>query len=221
MLDQKELLCLLQLASPILPVGAYSYSEGLETLVEKGIISNSASLNDWLERSLCQGSIRLETAVLLRVYRCFCQEDFTKLNYWDNWLSATRETAELRQQSWQMGRSLLNLLRELAPARDNLPEQANYATAFAIGASHWQIGEELAVLGYLHSWASNLINAGLRLIPLGQTPGQALLIGLQPSLLTATADIISLADENLSSWSWGLSFASMNHETQYSRLFRS
>ena len=207
MLNQKEILCLLQLASPILPVGAYSYSEGLETLVEKGIISNSASLNDWLERSLCQGSIRLETAVLVRVYRCFCQEDFTKLNYWDNWLSATRETAELRQQSWQMGRSLLNLLRELAPARDNLPEQANYATAFAIGASHWQIGEELAVLGYLHSWASNLINAGLRLIPLGQTRGQALLIGL--------------ADENLSSWSWGLSFASMNHETQYSRLFRS
>jgi len=180
MLDQKELLCLLQLASPILPVGAYSYSEGLETLVEKGIISNSATLNDWLERSLCQGSIRLETAVLLRVYRCFCQEDFTKLNYWDNWLSATRETAELRQQSWQMGRSLLNLLRELAPARDRL-----------------------------------------RLIPLGQTLGQSLLIGLQPSLLTATADIISLADENLTSWSWGLSFASMNHETQYSRLFRS
>ncbi|TRV03292.1 MAG: urease accessory protein UreF [Microcystis wesenbergii Mw_MB_S_20031200_S109] len=221
MLDQKELLCLLQLASPILPVGAYSYSEGLETLVENGIISNSASLNDWLERSLCQGSIRLETAVLVRVYRCFCQGDFTKLNYWDNWLSATRETAELRQQSWQMGRSLLNLLRELAADRDNLPEQANYATAFAIGASHGQIGEELAVLGYLHSWASNLINAGLRLIPLGQTLGQALLIGLQPSLLTATADIISLADENLSSWSWGLSFASMNHETQYSRLFRS
>ncbi len=81
MLNQKELLCLLQLASPILPVGGYSYSEGLETLVEKGIISNSASLNDWLERSLCQGSIRLETAVLVRVYRCFCQEDFTKLNY--------------------------------------------------------------------------------------------------------------------------------------------
>ena len=87
MLAQKELLCLLQLASPILPVGAYSYSEGLETLVEKGIISNSATLNDWLQRSLGQGSIRLETAVLVRVYRCFCQEDFTKLNYWENRLS--------------------------------------------------------------------------------------------------------------------------------------
>jgi urease accessory protein len=221
MLDKKELLCLLQLASPTLPVGAYSYSEGLETLVEKGIIHNGTTLNDWLRRSLGQGSIRLETATLIRVYRCFCQKDFTKLNYWDNWLSATRETAELRQQSGQMGRSLLNLLRELAPALDNLPEQANYVTAWAIGAAHWQIAEELAVLGYLHSWVSNLINAGVRLIPLGQTLGQSLLIDLQPSLLTAAKDILSLSDDNLASWSWGLSFASMNHETQYSRLFRS
>jgi urease accessory protein len=221
MFDKKELLFLLQLASPTLPVGAYSYSEGLETLVERGIIRNDTTLNDWLQRSLLQGSIRLETAIFLRAYRCFCQRDFIKLNYWDNWLSATRETAELRQQSWQMGRSLLKLLSDLPPPIENLPEQANYVTAFAISAAHWQISEELAVLGYLQSWVSNLINAGVRLIPLGQTLGQSLLINLQPSLLTAVEDIINLSDQNLASWSWGLSFASMNHETQYSRLFRS
>jgi urease accessory protein len=122
-----------------------------------------------------------------------------------------------------MGRSLLKLLSELPPPieLDKLPEKANYATAFAIGAVHWQISEELAVLGYLQSWVSNLINAGVRLIPLGQTVGQSLLINLQPSLLTAATDILSLSDENLENCSWGLSFASMNHETQYSRLFRS
>jgi urease accessory protein len=222
MIDKRELLCLLQLASSTLPVGAYSYSEGLETLVERKMVRDGETLATWLERSLDHGSIRVETAVLRRIYRCFGPENFTEIIAWDRWLSATRETAELRQQSHQMGRSLLKLLHELQPTLpDIFPDACNYATAFAIGSAQWHISEETAMLGYLQSWVSNLINAGVRLIPLGQTLGQSLLWKLQPCLLRVTDEILQLSDEELDSWSWGLSLASMNHETQYSRLFRS
>jgi urease accessory protein len=221
-IDRKEILCMLQLASSTLPVGAYSYSEGLEMLVEKGIVRDGETLRDWLRRSLGHGSIRVESAVLLRVYRCFRAGDDDGVRYWDAWLSATRETAELRLQSDQMGRSLLTLLRQIQPDLPDLfPDRCNYATAFAIGAIAWQMSEEIALLGYLQSWAGNLINAGVRAIPLGQTIGQKILRELQPDLLEAIDEILQLPDDRLGSWSWGLSLASMSHETQYSRLFRS
>ncbi|MEG3435939.1 urease accessory protein UreF [Pannus brasiliensis CCIBt3594] len=222
LLDKKEILCLLQLASSTLPVGAYSYSEGLETLVERGVISGAETLGDWLGRSLARGSIRVETAVLRRVYHCFRAGDLAGVTRWDAWLSATRETAELRQQSAQMGRSLLKLSIELHPDLTvPFADGCNYATAFAIAAVTWEISEETAILGYLQSWASNLITAGVRTIPLGQTAGQSVLLKLQPRLLRATEEILQLPDDRLESWSWGLSLASIAHETQYSRLFRS
>lgn len=107
------LLCLLQLASPALPVGAYSYSEGLETLVNTGTIGNEQSLKHWLEQELRYGAIRLEAAVMVRAYQSAQLDDTQALGYWNNWLSALRETEELRQQSWQMGRSLIRLLLQL------------------------------------------------------------------------------------------------------------
>jgi urease accessory protein len=221
-LDKREILCLLQLASSSLPVGAYSYSEGLETLVDRGMIRDGETLQRWLSRSLRHGSIRVETAVLLRVYRCFRAGDLDGVRNWDAWLSATRETAELRQQSAQMGRSLLNLLHHLQPDLAlPLTDSCEYATAFALGSAGWGMGEEMAILGYLQSWSSNLITAAVRTIPLGQTTGQAILMRLQPDLLAAIEEIRQLPDDGLDSWSWGLSLASIAHETLYSRLFRS
>lgn len=107
------LLCLLQLASPALPVGAYSYSEGLETLVDTGKIDNETPLKQWLTQELRYGAIRIEAAVMLRAYQAAELGDTKVLVYWNNWLSAFRETEELRQQSWQMGRSLIRLFLEL------------------------------------------------------------------------------------------------------------
>jgi urease accessory protein len=218
----REILSLLQLASPALPVGAYSYSEGLETLVERGIVRDRATLRDWLRRSLTTGSIRLETAILARVYRCCRSGDLAGVETWDAWLSATRETTELRQQSAAMGRALGKLLGELSPDLPGpLPAPCNFATAFAIGSARWGLAEETAILGYLQSWASNLISAGVRAVPLGQTSGQSTLRELHPDLLRATEEILQLPDDGLESWNWGLSLASAAHETQYSRLFRS
>lgn len=224
-ITNSHLLCLLQLASPGLPVGAYSYSEGLETLVENGVINNQESLKHWLKAELRYGAIRLEAAVMLRAYNCVKINDLEALSGWNMWLSAARETEELRNSSLQMGRSLMQLFAKLQPQikpiADAVGNSCNYAIAFGISAAYWDINIQAAILGYLHSWASNLITAGVKLIPLGQTVGQLLLLELQPLITDATASILALEDDNLSCCSWGLSLASMGHETQYTRLFRS
>lgn len=225
MLNNSALLCLLQLASPALPVGAYSYSEGLEALIDKGVIDNQASLCSWIEQELCYGTIRMEAAVMLRAAQSFSSSDLAALSAWNAWLSAARETEELRQQSWQMGQSLLRLLTDLQPELKSVASAVdhpcNYAVAFGIAAAHWQIDAETVVIGYLHSWASNLIGAGVKLIPLGQTSGQRLLLGLRDLLIQVTQEVVALDDNDLSSCGWGLALASMAHETQYTRLFRS
>jgi urease accessory protein len=225
MLGDMALLNLLQLTNSALPVGAYSYSEGLETLVDAGKIQDEQSLNHWLVQELYFGAIRLEAAVMVRAYRALKLGDIEALNYWNVWVSAAKETEELREQSWQMGRALVRLLQQLQPELISTIEACgqpcNYAIAFAITATHWQITEEASVLGYLHSWATNLVSAGIKLIPLGQTAGQQLLLNLHPNIVGATAEILTLDDDNLGSCGWGLSLASMAHETQYTRLFRS
>lgn len=220
-----RLLSLLQLASPTLPVGAYSYSEGLETLVDQGVIQTWQSLADWLAQELTLGTIRLEAAVMLRAYRLVQAEDWVGVVGWNDWLSAARETEELRQQSWQMGNSLIRLLQNLQPgwvsAISSWKTPCNFAIAFGLAAARWQIPQEAAALGYLSSWATNLISAGVRLVPLGQTQGQQILLELHPRLSETAQTLLTLSDDDLTGCSWGLALASMVHETQYSRLFRS
>ena len=162
---------------------------------------------------------------MLRAYESVKMGDLEALAHWNKWLSAARETEELRTSSWQMGRSLIQLLGKLQPEilyiTSSVGNPCNYAIAFGIAAAHWQIDIKAAVLGYLHSWASNLITAGVKLIPLGQTAGQLLLLDLQELLSVAAVEILALEDDELACCSWGLSLASMQHETQYTRLFRS
>ncbi|AFZ56344.1 urease accessory protein UreF [Anabaena cylindrica FACHB-243] len=224
-LTHRSFLSILQLASPALPVGAYSYSEGLEMLVENSIITSVEHLKHWLEAELIYGSIRLDGAVMVRALQAAKVGDLEALCRWNLWLSALRDAEELRASSWQMGRSLLQLLGKLEP--EVLPlatavgYPCNYAIAFGIASHHWQISPQTALLTYLHSWANNLITAGIKLIPLGQTAGQQLLLGLQDLLSTTMGEILALEDDDLVCCSWGLSLASMQHETQYTRLFRS
>jgi urease accessory protein len=226
-----QLLCLLQLA--FAPVGAYSYSEGIESLVETGAIDNEVSLRNWLKNSLQFGAIRVEAAVAVRALRAANLEDLEALSYWNAWATATKETEELRSQSWQMGRTLVKLLLELrsptaSPLTTSIAElvaavgnPCNFAIGFGIAAACWQIEEEAAVLGYLYSWATNLASAGVKLIPLGQTSGQQLLLDLHSQISCTAQEVLKLEDDDLGSCSWGLALASMAHETQYTRLFRS
>ncbi|MEG5035587.1 urease accessory protein UreF [Microcoleus sp. AT3-D2] len=226
-----QLLSLLQLA--FAPVGAYSYSEGIESLVETGAIDSEITLRNWLENSLQFGAVRVEAAVVVRALRAAQIGDLTALNYWNAWATAAKETEELRLQSWQMGRTLVRLLLDLrSPVPSKLTisvkdlvefggNPCNFAIGFGIAAATWQIEEEAAVLGHLYSWAANLASAGVKLIPLGQTAGQQLLLDLQFQISCTAQEVLKLEDDELGSCSWGLGLASMAHETQYTRLFRS
>ena len=107
------ILNLLQLSSPALPLGAYSYSEGLETLVETQVITDHSSLLQWLIQDLNYGAIRLEAALMVRAYRCVINQDYHQFSYWNQWSTAAKETSEFRQQSWQMGNTLIQLLVNL------------------------------------------------------------------------------------------------------------
>ncbi len=229
-----KLLRLLQIASSTLPVGAYSYSEGLELLVETGQIQSAQALQGWMSQELYHGAIRLEAAMVLRAYQAVLDQDGAELMAWNRWWSAARDTEELRLQSWQMGRSLLRLFLELEdplptttidktwPVLQNLwQEECNFAIAFGMVAASWQLEPMDTLQGYLQSWSTNLIGAGIKLIPLGQTAGQQLILNLQPELERAAQVVLHLPDEALESCGWGLSLASMAHETLYSRLFRS
>jgi urease accessory protein len=220
-----SLLSLLQLVSPALPVGAYSYSEGIETLMQNGKVKDLATLEQWLVQELRYGAILVEAMVLSKACDALEGGKIDRLEYWNHWLSAFRETEEMREQSWQMGRSLVRLLGALQPALQSVieacGEPCNFTIAFAIAAHQGHIEPQKAVLGYLYSWAANLVNAGVRLIPLGQTQGQQLLLNLYPVLEQATATVMNSQEDDLKNCGWGLAIASMQHETLYSRLFRS
>lgn len=219
------LLNLLQLASPTLPVGAYSYSEGLETLVESEAIANVSHLQDWLECELKWGGMVLDAAMVARAYRAVIEPDGDRLRYWNQWWSAARETEELRSQSWHMGRSLVRLLPELdstvKPWLETVGHPCNFAIAFGLAAAHWHVELDAALLAYLQTWAGNAIGAGVKLIPLGQTAGQQLLFQLAAPISRTVARVIELNDAELSSCSWGVALASSQHETQTVRLFQS
>ncbi|MEM9807122.1 MAG: urease accessory protein UreF [Cyanobacteria bacterium P01_D01_bin.56] len=222
-IDEQALLKLLQLTSPALPVGAFSYSEGLETLVMQEHLTDSAALYNWLVQELRYGGVRMETAIALRAHLHL--HNYEQLTYWNQWLTASRDTAELRQQSWQMGRALVRLGQTLHPELKEIfaacGTPCNFAVAFGIIAAHWHIDANTMALGYLHSWAANLIGAAVKLVPLGQTEGQSCLLQIIPELQTATESIATLKDDELYVSGWGSAISSMHHETLYTRLFRS
>ena len=223
--DTQLLLRLLQLVSPTLPVGAYSYSEGLETLVQQGHIMDPEAVIYWLEQELQWGMIRLDGVAVKAVYAAVAQADQEAFLQVNRQLSALRDTEEGRQQSWSMGRALnrmaVQIEPELTPWVTAMDTPCNFATSFGLVAAHWQIAQQAAVLGFLQSWATNLIAAAIKLIPLGQTVGQKILLDLTPALETTTAQCLETPLEDAALSNWGTSLAGMQHETLYSRLFRS
>ncbi|MEY2342634.1 urease accessory protein UreF [Acidithiobacillus sp. IBUN Pt1247-S3] len=221
--DLRALGRLLQLGSANLPVGAFSYSEGLETLVQQGHLQAAPDLRSWLEQHLHCGPIRVEAAILHRLLHAAMQKQANSLEYWDAWLAASRESEELALQNRHMARALWRLLRELA-GPDALPVQyapSQYASVFALFAVVAELPIVEAIFTYMHSWLANLIVAGVRLMPLGQSAGQTVLWELQDSIEQVVEFATSARDEDLFAWNSGLAIASMQHESLYSRLYRS
>jgi len=223
------LLSLLQIASATLPVGAYSYSEGLEFAIESGQIDSGAALQRWLDRELTCGSVRIDGAVMLRAQRAVACADMAAIGAWNAWLGALRETRELRRQSEQMGSAFADLLEALdaevaswltaARGEDGAPIQ--FAIGFGIAAARADIDERSAAIGFLQSWATNAIGAGIKLVPLGQTDGQRILRSLDGAISRAAEFAATAPDDALETSGWGLGLASMQHEPQRVRLFRS
>lgn len=210
----EQLARLLQLASPALPVGAYSYSGGLEAAVEAGLVKDAETAERWIADVLEHSMARMEAPVLWRM-----MQEPGKRAQWNEFFLASRETAELRAETVQMGFSLARLLADLGSKIDLA--EPSFPAAFAVAVGEWQIEPQLALQAYLWAWIENQAMAAVKSIPLGQTEAQRMLFSLGAKLAAIAADASALEDDELSNLAPGLAMLSARHETQYSRLFRS
>ena len=218
---------LLQLASPTLPVGAYSYSQGLESAVEAGIVHDAESAQCWIADVLELSIAGMEAPVLLRLLAAWNNKDFVAVVYWNALFLASRESAELRAETVQMGYSLTCLLSEISEedassfAQLQRIDEPAFPTAYACAVAQWRIESSSALIAYLWSWIENQVMAAIKTVPLGQTAGQKILLVLGARLETIAQAAAARHDNELGNFAPGLAMLSSRHETQYSRLFRS
>jgi len=215
---------LMQLTSPALPIGAFTYSQGLEWAVEAGWVRDSATLGDWLAGLMDDGLAQLELPILVRLYLACEAADQAAIAAWGQRLYASRESRELRAEERSRARALLSLLGDLGVgrARDWRAVLLHcQAAPFALAALHWQIGLEDCLLGYAWGWLENQVAAAVKLVPLGQTDGQRVQLALAERLPGVVESALLVADDDIGGGAPALAVASARHETQYTRLFRS
>lgn len=218
---------LLRLASPQLPIGGYSYSQGLEMAVENQWVVDPPSAARWIGDQLLLNLSRFEAPLLLAHCAAAAEENWGQLLQLSHEHRASRETRELNQESRQMGYSLQQLLNGLPeldrPARTFLAqtEEPHLALGWALAARAWQISPQDALAAWLWSWLENQLAVLMKTLPLGQQAAQRLTSELLPSLQRAQQHATDMNPQHIGSAPFGLSLASMAHERQYSRLFRS
>jgi urease accessory protein len=225
-LPAASLLQLIWLASPALPVGGFSYSEGLESAVETAQVTDESLAATWLGDQLQLSLARGDLAVMAKAIPAWRGNDLPRLQQLNNWVLQTRETSELRAQTEQMGRSLLDWLRNHDGANAEhiaacTVMQPTYPVAFALAASQTTAGVRDCLLAYAFGWAENMVQAGLKSVPLGQSAGQRILARLAHAIPEAVEIAIDMPDDERQAFSPMLAILSSQHETQYSRLFRS
>ena len=213
-----------QLISPSLPVGAYAYSGGLEAAVEAGWITNKQQALVWIESLMQHGLTMLDVPVFKRMYEARRLNDSSQFHYWNQYILASRESAELQQEDKHLGRALFRLLNDLDV--NMLPfcsasEDYAYVAMFACASVDWDIPIDEAAQGLLWSWCENQVAAAIKLVPLGQTMGQQLLSVLQENIAACVQQGLELPDDDIGFTLPGLGIVSAQHEVQYSRLFRS
>lgn len=220
------LLRLLQLASPSLPIGAYTYSQGLESAIEEGIVNDESTARAWITESLSIIA-DFEAPIVWRLLKAFSERDSVAVSYWTECYIAARDTAEFRAETIQMGYSLGKLIMDLKIPDESLrmilasQSEVPLPTAFACAAEAFAIPHEAALLGMLFSLVENQVLVCVKSVPLGQVSGQNLLLSLHPVIETVSLRAQQLNDDELSNWAPGLSLLSIQHETQYSRIYRS
>ncbi len=223
----RSLLQLLWLASPALPVGGFSYSEGLEAAIEAGAVKDEASAQTWLLDQLQLGLGRSELPLLAQAAAAWAAHDAARVIALNEWTLATREASELRRQAEQMGRSMLEWLRQRAPDDPRIATLAQLASAptwpiaFGLAAAQSGAAPRDALLAFGFGWAENMAQAALKLVPLGQSAGQRILGALAAALPPMVEAALAMPDDARQAFSPMLAILSAQHETQYSRLFRS
>lgn len=223
-----QLARLLQLASPALPVGAYTYSQGLEWAVESGVIGDETTAGRWIADLMQHGIGRYEAPLVFALMQAWTAGDNGEIARLNGEFLASRESAELRAETAQMGFSLNRLVRDLrdpglstvASTLASLGEIA-FPTGWASLAAYWKIEPDAALTAYLWSWAENQVMAALKAVPLGQAAGQRLLAELGARIPAVAVDAQKLPETQWSNFTPAFAIACARHETQYSRLFRS
>lgn len=215
---------LLQLCSPALPVGAYAYSQGLESAVERGWVQDEATASDWILGLLAHNWRQLDIPIFVRLYRAWATDDLDAVRSWNARLYAAREATEFQQEDRHLGTALARLLADLGLTQAGpwrTAPRSCFATLFALAAARWEIPLRESATGYAWTWVENQVTAATRLIPLGQTASQRLLSAANPIITAAITDGLAVSDDDIGTAAPGLALAGALHETQYSRLFRS
>jgi urease accessory protein len=219
-----SLIRLLQLSSSALPIGGFTYSQGLEWAVECGWVHDEATLKDWLSDLIEHNLAALDIPILLRLFDACEQQNEEALQHWSQQLMAYRESSELRQEELNRGRALARLLIDLEiPLAQRWQQGLNNTqlAGFALASVHWEIPKHTMAQGYAWSWLENMVISGVKLIPLGQAAGQRILTALAEQLACEVLRGMALPDEAIGSAAPALAYASAKHETQYTRLYRS
>jgi urease accessory protein len=218
------LLRLLQLVSPGLPIGMYSYSQGLERAVDDGWITNESQTGAWIGGILERCLARVDLPILARLHDAWAAGDDVAVERWTRTLIANRETAELREEDRQTGQALARLSESLGLAGSQAwarKPEATLATLFALAAVQWGVPKRETLMGYLWSWLENQVLCAVKLVPLGQVAGQRLLRDLSDELPARVDEALALTDGQIGGSVFAFALASSRHEMQYSRLFRS
>jgi urease accessory protein len=224
MAERAALLQLMRLSSAALPIGAFAYSQGLEQAVEAGTVHDESSAGAWLGGMLDHALLTCDLPLLLRLHEAWAASDDAAVQRWNAFLYSTRPSRELREEELQLGRALARLLVELGipraePFRRSAP--VTLAALYALAAVEWQTGAEPAALAYGFAWAEAQVGAATRLIPLGQSQAQRVLSRALTHLEQGFDRARLTPDDAIAASTPGQTLLSMQHETQYSRLFRS
>ena len=221
------LLNLLQFASPALPIGAYSYSQGLEAALENGAVRDAASARAWIVRHLHDVVAQWEAPITWRLMQAWSRRDWHAVAEWSEKFIASRDSSEFRAETIQMGYSLTKLVAELDIADADMLAQlqrkpeVGLPTAFSCAVAALGIPHQEALLAMLFAWAENQVLVCVKSVPLGQVAGQRMLLSLRAELEAAARYAQTVSDDDMCNWAPGLSLLSMQHEVQYSRLYRS
>jgi urease accessory protein len=217
----------MRLASPSLPVGGFSYSDGFEAAFEARLVADEAHAMAWLVDQLHLGLARGDLAAVAHATRAWKRHDGARIAELNAWVATTRETSEWRQQSEQMGRSLAQWLRQHALPDARLPvlvalaPAPTWPIAFALAGAAAGASVRDVLLAFAAGWAENMTQAAMKSIPLGQAAGQRLLASLSAQIPAVVAATARLPRAEMQAFTPMLAILSSQHEAQYSRLFRS